>query len=117
VRDTVENAVYAGWTELASGGRLQGDHEPLINPERWGRIVTSVKRLDPVAVRSRRKGRKPAENYLLRGIATCGACGSALYTRRYKRIPGERAYVCGAVREARGTCSASPIPAEPVGGP
>jgi hypothetical protein len=86
----------------------------VIVPDRHKRIVASVKRLDPVAVQSRRKGPKPAENYLLRGIASCGKCGSSLYTRRHKRIAAERAYVCAAVREARGTCDAKPIPAEPV---
>jgi site-specific DNA recombinase len=104
VREIVLNEDYTGVT----------GYPEVIDPQRHQRIVASIKRLDPVAVRSRRKGPKPAENYLLRGIASCGYCGSSLYTRRYKRIAGERAYVCAAVREARGTCDAKPIPAVPV---
>jgi site-specific DNA recombinase len=104
IREIVLNPDYTGTT----------GYPQVIDPERFERIVASVKRLDPVAVQARRKGRKAAEDYLLRGIASCGLCGSSLYTRRYKRVAGERAYICAAVREARGTCTAKPIPAIPV---
>jgi hypothetical protein len=50
-----------------------------------------------------------SDDYVLRGIAFCAKCGSALYTRRYAT---GRHYLCGAVREARGTCNAERIPAE-----
>jgi DNA invertase Pin-like site-specific DNA recombinase len=104
VREIVLNEVYTGVT----------GYPQVIERERWERIVASVKRLDPVAVQARRKGAKPTENYLLRGIASCGCCGASLWTRRYKRIPGERAYICSAVRQATGICDAKPIPAVPI---
>jgi DNA invertase Pin-like site-specific DNA recombinase len=84
IREIVLNPDYTGTT----------GYPQVTDPERFERIVASVKRLDPVAVQARRKGRKAAEDYLLRGIASCGLCGSSLYTRRYKRVAGERAYIC-----------------------
>ena len=104
IREIVLNEDYTGTT----------GYPQVIDRERWERIVASLKRLDPVAVQSRRKGKKPTEDYLLRGIASCGYCGSSLRCQRYKRIPGERAYICAAVKESRGTCDASKIPAAPV---
>lgn len=102
VRRIVLNEDYTGST----------GYPQLIDPERHARIVASVKRLDPVAVQARQGGRKGSEDYMLRGVAFCGYCGASLYTRRYKRIEGERAYVCAAVRESRGICTAKPIPAQ-----
>jgi inorganic triphosphatase YgiF len=49
------------------------------------------------------------EDYLLRRIAFCGECGQPLHTRRYA---SGRHYICAAVRQARGTCTAAPIPAD-----
>src|SRR4051794_10893037 len=108
IRETVLNPYYAGWI-TAYGERLRGDHEPLIDPERWERIVTGLRRMDPVAVQRRRGGRRPAEEYLLRRIGFCGQCGQSLYARR---MAAGRTYICAAVRESRGTCNASPIPAD-----
>ena len=81
----------------------------LVEPDRWRRIVEGVARMDPVAVQARRGGRRPAEFYLLRGVSFCGRCGSAMYT-----LAAGRFYLCGAVREARGTCDLPRIPAGPV---
>jgi DNA invertase Pin-like site-specific DNA recombinase len=50
----------------AYGERSEGDHEALIEHERWERIVAGLKRPDPVAAQRRRQGRRPAEEYLLR---------------------------------------------------
>jgi DNA invertase Pin-like site-specific DNA recombinase len=108
IRETVQNPYYAGWI-TAYGERIQGDHEPLIEPERWKRITVALRRLDPVAVQRRRPGRPPTEDYLLRRIAFCGECGQPLHTRRYA---SGRHYICAAVRQARGTCSAAAIPAD-----
>jgi len=47
----------------------------------------------------------------LRGIAHCARCGSGLYSRRFAV---GRTYLCGAVREARGTCDLPRIPADHV---
>jgi DNA invertase Pin-like site-specific DNA recombinase len=101
IRETVLNPYYAGWL-TAYGERIAGDHEPLIEPERWEQIIAGLRRLDPVAEQRRRGGRRPAEDYLLRRIGFCGHCGQSLYTRR---LAGGRQYICAAVRESRGTCT------------
>ena len=108
VRETVLNSYYAGWI-TAYGELVRGDHEPLIEPERWDRIVAGLRRLDPIAEQRRSAGRRPAEDYLLRRIAFCGQCGRSLYTRR---LAAGRQYICAAVRESRGTCDAAAIPAD-----
>jgi len=108
IRETVLNPYYAGWL-TAYGERIAGDHEPLIEPERWEQIIAGLRCLDPVAEQRRRGGRRPAEDYLLRRIGFCGHCGQSLYTRR---LAGGRQYICAAVRESRGTCDAAAIPAD-----
>jgi DNA invertase Pin-like site-specific DNA recombinase len=108
IRETVQNPYYAGWI-TAYGERTQGDHEALIEPERWERITAALRRLDPAAVQRRRPGRPAIEDYLLRRIAFCGECGQPLNTRRYA---SGRHYICAAVRQARGTCGAAAIPAD-----
>jgi hypothetical protein len=108
IRETVANPYYAGWI-TAYRERVKGDHEPLIDPERWERILAEQRRIDPVAAQRRLAGRRPVEEYLLRRIAFCGYCGRALYRRR---LASGRHYLCAAVREARGTCSAASIAAD-----
>lgn len=108
VRETVLNPYYAGWI-TAYGEGVRGEHKPLIEPERWERIVAGLRRLDPVGKQLRRQGRRPAEDYLLRRLGFCGRCGRSLYTRR---LAAGRQYQCAAVRESRGTCDAKPIPAD-----
>ena len=108
VRETVLNPFYAGWL-TAYGERIRGEHEPLIDSERWERIVAGLRRLDAVADQRRRGGRRPVEDYLLRRIGFCGHCGRSLYTRR---LASGRQYICAAVRESRGTCDAAAIPAD-----
>ncbi|MFL5782437.1 MAG: recombinase family protein [Thermoleophilaceae bacterium] len=100
VRRVIQNEAYMG---------TKG-YPRLIAPDRWQRINERLIRMDPAAVQ-RRKGGRPvdSDDYVLRGIAFCAKCGSSLYTRRYAT---GRHYVCGAVREARGTCDAGHIPAE-----
>jgi Recombinase/Recombinase zinc beta ribbon domain len=98
VREIASNPVYTG----------AGGYPQLIDQDRHGRVLASISRLDPVAAQARKGGRPSPEPYLLRGIVHCFRCDTALYT---KRLRGERHYLCGAVREARGTCDARPIPA------
>jgi DNA invertase Pin-like site-specific DNA recombinase len=101
VRRIILNEDYTGST----------GYPRVVEPERWREIVDGVTRLDPVAVQARKGGRRPAEDYLLRGVAHCARCGSSMYTRRFA---GGRHYVCGAVREARGTCDLPRVPAAVV---
>jgi hypothetical protein len=108
VRATVLNPYYAGWI-TAYGEQVRGDHEALIEPDRWERIVAGLRRIDPVTEQRRRGGRRPVEDYLLRRIAFCGHCGRSLYTRR---LAAGRQYICSAKRDARGTCDAGPIPGD-----
>ena len=111
VREIIENPYFAGRV-TRHGVVREGNHPALIDPPRWEAIQTGLRRLDPAAVQQRKGGRRAADqSYLLRGVAFCGRCGSSLYTRRYA---SGRHYVCSAVREARGTCNAPPIPAPPL---
>jgi|GEM_PF-1188789 len=108
VREIVTNPYYAGWIE-AYGERVEGNHPRLIDRDRWEAIQASLTRLDPAALQRRKGGRRPAEHYMLRGVAFCLYCGDSMYTRRYA---SGRAYVCMNVREATGVCHAPPVPAE-----
>ena len=108
VGETIRNPYYAGFI-TAYRERMGGDHEPLIEPERWQRIAASLGGVDLAAPQRRGQGRRAVEDYLLRRVAFCGRCGSSLFTRRYA---AGRHYLCGAVRQARGTCDAAAIAAD-----
>jgi DNA invertase Pin-like site-specific DNA recombinase len=108
VREIATNPVYTGQVVM-HGERAAGTHPPLIDPVRWQHIQDGLRRLDPAAAQRRKGGRRPVEEYLLRGVGFCSRCESPLYTRR--RAMG-RTYVCREVREATGRCSAPPIPAD-----
>jgi hypothetical protein len=110
VRHIVGNPYYAGRIVM-HGDVAQGSHPPLIDPERFDRIQAQRRRLDPVAVQARKGGRRPVEDFLLRGVAFCGCCHDTMYTRR---MAAGRVYICRGVREGRGTCSAPAIPAQLV---
>lgn len=100
VRLLVGNDVYTG--------RLS--YPAIIDPERWQASNDNLARMDPAAVQRRKGGRPPeGDDYLLKGIAFCARCGHSLYTRRHA---SGRHYVCGSVRECRGTCDARAIPAK-----
>lgn len=96
IRAIVLNEDYTGTT----------GYPALIEAPRWERIVGGLKHLS-----ARQTGRRPSEPYMLRGVAFCGLCGQRLYTRT---LASGRWYVCAAVREARGTCTAERIPAVDV---
>jgi len=100
------------WIRLAA---LIGEdgYPALLDRELWLAANAQLKRLDPVAVAGRSGGRPPADDsFILRQVARCARCGRPLWTRSYES--GRRAYVCSAVREARGTCDAERIPAPEV---
>jgi hypothetical protein len=105
VRETVQDPYYAGFV-TSHGERRLGNHEPLIDAERFDRIQVSIRRLDPVAVKRRQGGRPSATTYLMRGIAFCAECGDAMYGRERSRLNSERLYVCRNRRECTGLCSA-----------
>lgn len=110
VRAIVTNPYYAGWIVMHAE-RAEGTHTPLIDRDRWQRIQDGLRRLDPAAAQRRKGGRRPADEYLLRGIGFCGRCNETLYTKRYA---AGRAYICRNVRECTGLCDAPPIPADRI---
>ena len=118
IRSTVTNPYYAGWVGTGCGKDKpptelhDGNHAQLIDRELFARIQAKVTRMDPIAIRARQGGRPPADDYLLKGVATCARCGTGMYTRRYAETG--RTYLCGSVREARGTCDLPRIPAGTV---
>ena len=95
VRRIVLNVDYTGTT----------GYPPLIDPERHARILAGLRtRRAP----RQQTGRRPAEDYLLRGIAVCGRCGATMYTRN---LASGRHYICRHVRQASGLCDLPAIPA------
>jgi site-specific DNA recombinase len=100
VRKIVHNRAYVG----------EKGYPAIIDARRFDAIHARLSRLDPAQVAKRRGGRKPRDDsYFLRGIAFCGSCGAAMYTRLQR---GKRVYVCANRREGTGLCSAPVIPAE-----
>jgi DNA invertase Pin-like site-specific DNA recombinase len=102
VRRVVLNEDYTGST----------GYPPIMDADRWERIVAGVRRMDPAAVQARKGGRRPSEAYLLRGVAFCSACGAAMYTHQYASVG--RAYRCANVIQATGLCDTPAIPAATV---
>jgi DNA invertase Pin-like site-specific DNA recombinase len=110
VRETLMNPYYAGWIDVY-GERIKGDHEPLIDSDRWEAIQANQKRLDPAAVQRRRGGRKGSGEFILSGVGFCSRCLAPMYQHRN---PASRVYVCKNVRGCTGLCDAPRIHAEMV---
>jgi DNA invertase Pin-like site-specific DNA recombinase len=90
--------------------KAERGYPEIIDADRFDRIHAGLRRLDPVMVAKRKRGRKPSdESYFLRSILRCLACGSTLYARRYA---AGRVYVCRHRLLGSGVCSAPAIPAE-----
>jgi hypothetical protein len=68
VRGVITNPAYKG----------EKGYERIISPERWQAANDQIKRFDPAAVQARKGGRPATGDYLLRGVAFCGLCRSAL---------------------------------------
>jgi DNA invertase Pin-like site-specific DNA recombinase len=100
IRNIVRDGWYAGRAN-GYGETIENDHEPLIDQERWKRIAAMVP-----AEKQTGRTTNTTRDWLLQGIANCSGCGAKLYTRA-----DTHQYVCKAVREGHGTCSALPIPA------
>jgi DNA invertase Pin-like site-specific DNA recombinase len=71
-----------------------------------------LKPMDPVAVQRPSGGRRPHEDYMLKGIGSC-RCGVPLYTS-HNYCSGERAYACRDLVNDTGLCKHLPIPAKLV---
>jgi hypothetical protein len=94
---------------LHHGERRDGQHPPLIASGRWTAIQDSLTRLEPDVARRRDSDRPARREFLLRGVAFCGKCGSTLYG---VERAAEWMYLCREVRECTGVCDAQPIPAD-----
>jgi len=100
VRNIVHNTAYKG----------DKGYPAIITRDRFDAVHANLQRLDPVQLAKRRGGRKPRDDsFILRGIALCGSCGAAMYTRLQR---GHRVYVCANRRQGTGLCHAAAIPAE-----
>jgi hypothetical protein len=102
VRETVQNTYYAGFV-MAYGERRPGTEPALIEPERFERIPAGLRRLHPGTAQRRKGGRRPVEDYILRGVAFRSSYGDAMYRRRYAV---GRVYICRNRRESTGVCHA-----------
>jgi DNA invertase Pin-like site-specific DNA recombinase len=111
VRAMLTDPYYAGLVR-GYGEVREGEHYGLIERGRWEALQRSLRRDDPIRRRQRRPGRRPASaDYLLKGVLVCARCGTGMYTRQYA---AGRTYLCGAVRESRGTCDLPRIAADLV---
>ena len=102
IRRIAENPVFAG----------EGGYPRLVTPEQAARTRAALRRMDPAAVQRRKGGRAPQDDsFLLRGIARCGVCDSAMWVRRGG---SKRVYVCRHRRQGTRVCNAQPVPAAPA---
>jgi hypothetical protein len=101
VQRIVESPVYVG----------EHGYPAIVSSELKERALQAMKRRDPVAEHRRQGGRRPREDWTLRGICFCAGCGSGLYTSR-NYLRGQRAYVCRHRVACTGLCDRQPIPAE-----
>jgi DNA invertase Pin-like site-specific DNA recombinase len=124
VQAIIENQGYAGRiVRPAEGDRpaevIEATNiEPLIDPERYDRIVAARVTRDRSRGDKRRRGGRPTSNFVLAKLAICDRCGSRLYARTspYRRKDGthKRQYMCAEVASQTGMCDQPPIDAESV---
>ncbi len=105
IQAIVCNGFYAGLIAY-EGEEFDAEHEPIIDRDVWRTIQRQRERRD--LGHGRHKAGRPARRHLLTGLATCGVCGSPMYTSTsaYKRKDGSRArqYQCRGYRSSDGTC-------------
>jgi DNA invertase Pin-like site-specific DNA recombinase len=124
VQAVIENQGYAGRiVRPAEGDRpvevIEATNiEPLIEPERYDRIVAARVTRDRSRGDKRRRGGRTTSHFVLAKLAVCDRCGSRLYSRTspYRRKDGthKRQYVCSQVVNQTGMCDQPPIDAEAV---
>lgn len=72
VRELSQNEVYLGC----------GGYPRVVDDDLFERAQAARRRVDPIALRARKGGgRRPSQEYLLRGIAFCSACWAPMYVR------------------------------------
>jgi hypothetical protein len=119
VQDALTNHLYAGRVVRDRGKPTEdvrpGSHPPLIDPERFDRLLVLRASRDRGGDKAPKKG-APSRNHALTGLARCGACGSVMrsITSSYRRKDGtrRRTYLCAHVKASTGLCDAPPVDAE-----
>lgn len=124
VQAVIENQGYAGRiVRPAEGDRPAEVIEatnivPLIDPDRYDRIVASRTVRDRAKGDRRRRGGRTTSHFVLAKLAVCDRCGGRLYSRTspYRRKDGtrKRQYICAHVVNQTGMCDQPPIDAEAV---
>lgn len=109
IRRMLRDPYYAG--KVRQHGELRdGEHDAIIEWERFEALQAKLARRDPVKQRQRNGGRPTKRSdYLLRGLLTCARCGYAMAVRD---LASGRSYICTCVRERRGTCDLPIIDAD-----
>jgi len=100
IRKIIENDAYEG----------QKGYPAIVDAALVQEARATLGRRDPAAVQ-RRKGGRPAADYMLRGIVFCAGCGAPLYSSR-SYLNGRCGYVCSHKLQATGLCSRPAIPAK-----
>ena len=141
VQSTVTNPIYAGRVARRGEGSIkgktyrrlpevevvEGQHDAIIEPERFDRIQAARRARDWAAegrarARTQRengaRGGRPTSRYALAKLAVCDRCGSRMYvsTSPYKRKDGShaRGYMCANVKFSTGLCNQPKVDAEKV---
>jgi DNA invertase Pin-like site-specific DNA recombinase len=112
VRQTLDNAVYAGLAVHKGEIVATGTWPPYVAPADFHRLKAERMQRSHA---DKRTGGRPPEGYVLSRVARCGLCRGPLdtLTDRNYRQDGSRArrYVCRTHRERPDGCSAKPIDA------
>lgn len=124
VQAVIENQGYAGRIVRPAEGDKPAEVieatniTPLIDPERYDRILAARVTRDRSRGDKRRRGGRSTSHFVLARLAICDRCGSRLYARTspYERKDGthKRQYVCAQVANQTGMCDQPPIDAEAV---
>jgi DNA invertase Pin-like site-specific DNA recombinase len=124
VQAIIENQGYAGRIVRPAEGDTPAEVieatniDPLIDPERYDRIVSARVTRDRSRGDKRRRGGRTTSHFVLAKLAICDRCGSRLYARTspYERKDGthKRQYVCAQVMSQTGMCDQPPIDAASV---
>jgi hypothetical protein len=105
IQAIVCNTTYAALV-VHEGDQFEAQHETLVDRDAWRTIQEQRQRRDLGS--GRHKAGRPARRHLLTSLATCGICGSPMYTvtSSHMRKDGTRArqYQCRGYRSSDGTC-------------
>lgn len=123
IQDLVTNPIYAGRVvrhrgkaneETASASNV----DPLIDPERFDRIVATRTVRDLAQPEKHRRGGRPTARHALARLAVCHRCGEHMYAQTLPHVRKDgtrrRRYVCKNVHTGTGLCEAPSVDAERV---